>query len=218
MREDKTELQLEAIEKETRGFECPNCHVHLQFRVRLNVVGVQQTPTGEEAAARDGRPFEGKTTPARAIEEEQLLADLESSGLLAAFSDALDKAVVPSKPSDTPSYMLSWLNLATKVKLSPPMVSKLYRLYPSSRIEVFAAQYIAAVVVEGRVRAFYPYSLLKGQSVDKLTPSGMEITKTKDRMTTEIWHRSKFGYVTGRGAYFSEMKKHSKGAFANTGI
>lgn len=200
-------------------FKCPNCDVSLTVNLEVRIKRVR---LAEEEAIERGNidtviPSPGSGfTPA----ELELIAELEANGLLKAYEDAFTRVVMVTKPRNMKRSLLSWIECASKRTKIPAFAMRpLYDEFAGLNIQIYAAQYIAAVVVEGKVMAFYPYHLLKGETVSKITPSGGQITTMKEKpMTVEVWRRSKFGYVLGNGAFFNELQKKSKGAFANTGI
>lgn len=209
--------QFAGEERMSQMFKCPNCDVALTVNLEVRVKRVRLM---EEAANLSGNidmviPTPGSGfTPA----ENDLLAELESSGILQAYTDAFNRVMMITKPKDIKRSLLSWIENASKrTKIPQFAIRALMNEWAGMNLQIYAAQYIAAVVVEGKVMAFYPYHLLKGETVSKITASGGQITTMNEKpMTVEIWRRSKFGYVCGTGAYFSEMQKKSKGAFANT--
>jgi hypothetical protein len=200
-------------ERQSRAFDCPVCKTRLAFK--LDVV-VNRVRTLEDAYKEKGE------TPAPAKcrfseGEVAFLAETKNNGLFKAFAETVDKLTnIGVKPRDVERYFLTWIGSATKVKVPQFSLRSLIDEFPGRYLQVYASQYIAAVVVDDKLMAFYPYKLLKGEAHSNLTASGAQITSTKNTMTTEIWRRGRYGYVVGKGAFFSEMQKHSKGAFANS--
>jgi hypothetical protein len=199
-------------ERQSRTFLCPKCETNLVFNLEVNVKRVR---TLEDSQKEKGEvPLLAK--PRFSPEEEVLLAELKANGLYQAFVEAMERLLIQGKPNHMGRYLLNWIEAATRVKIPTFTQRILINEFKSGLIQVYAAQYMAAIVVSGKVKAFYPYHLLKGERVEKLTPTGGQLTSTSKPMTTEVWRRSRFGYVVGDGAFFSEMQKHSKGAFASS--
>lgn len=225
----RTPLQLEAIEKETRAFECPNCRQHLQFRVRVQVQGVQATLTGEEVAERDGRVLTPKGT--RDIKAEitnppmgnnrpalvRLIQYYQEVGILSAFEQTAAEVKSHCLPKDMGSFLLTWLNKCVKANLIPKLaLRKLINEFDDGQIEVWHSDLIAAVVSDGRLRAFVPMHILRGELVrlGKMSNTRLRTSATDERL--DAWIRTKHGYVLGTGAMFSEMQKQAKGSFELT--
>lgn len=212
-------MQFAGEDRQSQMFNCPQCGVPLTLKFEMRIKRVR---LAEDVMRENGDIPETVTpTPGNGFSPEEiaLLEELEASGILGAYADAMNRVVMDTKPKNIRRAFLSWLETAVKVKVPQFALRSLIDEFAGMYLHVYAAQYIAAIVVEDKVMAFYPYHLLKGETISKLTPSGAQITTTKDKsMTVEIWRRAKYGYVCGNGAYFSEMCKKSKGAFANTGV
>lgn len=227
-RTQKTPIQIEAIEKETRGFECPSCHEHFQFRVTVAVKGIQPTLTGEEVAERDGRPLMPKGTPdpISAINNPpmgddkpsvvRLLHYYKDIGILDAFEQVLKEHFADKMPKDIGKFFLTFLRTSVKASLIPKLaLRRLINEFDDGLIEVYTAQQIAAVVSDGKIRCFVPAHLLRGEVVRL---GGGSNTKMRTRATEErldTWIRTKHGYVFGAGPMFQEMQKQARGSFDN---
>jgi hypothetical protein len=202
------------MEMQSKAFTCPKCETQLTVNLRIEV---KRVSTLEDAAIRRGDDLPWNSTARFSNSEIELLKTIKSTGVYQPFMDAVERTIIQSKHTDVDRFILDWFENATSVKIPQYSMRVLISQF-NGRIAVYQYQYIAAIILDGRVKAFYPYNLLKGESVSQLSPSGAQLTKTKDFVTTEIWTRSKYGYVVGKGALFSELQKKSKGAFANTGI
>lgn len=226
----KTPLQVEAIEKETRGFDCPVCHTHLQFRVQVRVVGVQETLTGEEAAIRDGAPIPVKklakvpatvTVPPEIAAEHlrisRLLHYYEDSGILGAFVDVATELKAHQMPKDTKQFFLNWLKTCIVAPLIPKFaLRKLINEFDDGTIEVQHAQGIGAVISNGQLRCFVPMHLLRGEVIRAGGGSNTKLRTMATDAGLDTWIRTKHGYVLGGSAMFTEMKKSAKGNFELT--
>lgn len=221
---EKTAVQIEDIEKETRAFDCPNCGYHMQFRLSVKVNTVQRTLSGEEAAERDGLPEpRRKLTPEEAnppmgINRPQLVRlgqYYRDIGITSAFESVVKELMAHQLPPDMNKFFLTWLTTTTKASLIPKLA--LQRLINEFRgeIGVYHAQGIGAVVSNGQLRCFVAMHLLRGEIIRAGNGSN---TKLRTRATDErldAWIKTKHGYVYGKGLLFTEMQKQAKGSFEN---
>jgi hypothetical protein len=212
-----TPLEIEAIEKETKAFECPNCGIHLQFRTVVKVSGVQVSQTGAEKAATEGRP---QTPPKILLQDEnaRIIAAATEGGALLAFENALKTENPNYKGAHTGKYFLTWLQAARRIKahqlgLRQCLIER--EREAAGDLELWGFQYVAAVLADGEFRCFLPMSLAKGKPVDVLQANGGgEMATRRHYETATEWIRTRFGYVAGRGLLLSEMRKRAAGDFA----
>ena len=126
MEQNFTELEkIEDVEKESRAFECPNCHTHLQFMVRVSVMGVRPT---EVSAAQFVAQRAGDTPPKDrlASEERRVIEEARAAGVLDAFVAAAKVKSLPV-PADLEAFVIQFLNTAVKVE-APQFVVKMFVL------------------------------------------------------------------------------------------
>lgn len=224
-----TPQQLEAIEKETRQFVCPSCGECWQFRLSVSVKGVQRPPTPEESATRDGRPYIPPKHPksAAVVYEDpnppmgnnrpalvRLVQYYREIGVLAAFEQTVAEAKSHQLPKDMGGFFLTWLGKCVKANLIPKLaLRKLINEFDDGQIEVWHSDLIAAVVSDGKLRAFVPIHILRGELVrlGKLSSTRLRTRATDERL--DNWIRTKHGYVLGTGAMFSELQRQAKGSF-----
>lgn len=224
-----TPLQLEAIEKETKAFECPNCHIHLQFRLSVKVVGVQESLTAEENAARDGRPLTPKATKDPLAEKAnppmgdkrpgllRLVEYYRDIGILAAFEQVAADLHSHQLPKDMGGFFLTWMRTSVRANLIPKLaLRRLINEFDDGMIEVWHSQLIAAVVSDGRLRCFVPMHLLRGETIRAGGGSKTSLRTSATEERLDNWIRTKHGYVLGGGAMFQEMQKQAKGNFELT--
>lgn len=223
---EKTAVQLEAIEKETRGFDCPNCGHHMQFRVAVKVLTVQQTLSGEEVAERDGRtlaPPKRKLTPEEAnpplgVNRPQLVRlgqYYQDVGIISAFESVAKELLSHQLPTDMNRFFLTWLTITTRATLIPKLA--LQRLINEFRgeINVYHAQGIGAVVSSGQLRCFVAMHLLRGEVIRVGNGSNTKLRTLATEEKLDAWIKTKHGYVYGAGLLFSEMQKQARGSFDN---
>lgn len=223
----KTPLQLEAIEKETRSFECPKCGEHLQFRLSVTVKGVQKTPSGEEHAARNGQLYIPPKPKAILTEDPQLHAErlrlqrlvqfYKDSGIMSAFLDIASELKAHQMPKDTDTYFLNWLRTCVTASLIPKFaLRKLINEFSDEQIEVQSAQGIGAVISDGTLRAFVPMHLLRGEVIRAGGGSNTKLRTLATDVGVDNWIKTKHGYVLGTSVMFQELKRQAKGSFELT--
>lgn len=215
--ETKSPLQLEAIEKETRQFECPCCHAQLQFRTRIHITSVGEALTPAQAAERDGRPLmEGASTirrRERKAEYAPLLQAAKEFGVLTAFNQALD--VCPFVPIDKESYFIKWLSFAEKQNVPQFALRQCISdaEYLGGSLTLWGWQNVSVVMNDNEFKLFLPRKLVNGELIEKLTVSGNGISVKKQTDVT-TWIRTRYGYVEKSGEFANAMRQHSIGAFS----
>lgn len=226
---NKTSQQLEAIEKETRSFTCPNCGEHWQFRLSVHVKGIQPTLSPEEHAAKDGRPVmtkqEAKTTPngasaqlnAESVRLMRLMQFYKDSGIFSAFIEIAAELKSHQMPKDTETFFINWIRTTTKAHLIPKFaLRKLINEFNDSQIEVQHSQGIGAVISDGALRCFIPMHLLRGEVIRAGGGSNTKLRTLATDAGMDNWIRTKHGYVVGTSAMFQELKRQAKGSFELT--
>lgn len=225
---NKTPLEIEAIEKETKTFVCPNCNIHLQFRTSVKILSVQPTLTGEELIEkRVAEQPESFKTPEQKVAEHQAHAErlrlarlvqfYKDSGILDAFLDVARELKAHQMPKNAEMFFLNWIRATTKAQLIPKFaLRKLINEFNDGQIEVHHAQGIGAIISDGTLRAFVPMHLLRGEVIRAGGGSNTKLRTLATDAGMDNWIRTKHGYVVGTGAMFSELKKQAKGSFELT--
>jgi hypothetical protein len=218
MEKQRTPLQLEIVEKETRGFTCPHCNTHLQFRVNVAVVGVQETLTREEGAVRDESPLKvsKQTLEKYALngKYDGFLDTAKNLGVFDAFNQALE-ATPHSIPKDRELYFLKWFEKASRIKTHSYALRQCLQekdLIAVGDLELWGFQNVCAVLADGVFKVFLPTELTNGKAIEKLVPTekGFQLQKQTD---LTIWVRTRFGYIERSGEFCNELRKHSIGSF-----
>lgn len=212
-------VKVEAIEKETKAFICPHCNTHLQFLVRVQVVGVHETLDGEDYAAARAAKTVAQKTPKKKLPIE-IVEQAKKAGVFDKFTATVKIASPYNVPIDLERYFLTWFTRATKVK-TPQFAIR--PLLPEGEregsLEVWAFQSIAAVVKDGRLHSFLPYQFVQGRDVPTtLTQADEAIQAAPSTLTLPVWIKTRNGYVAGKGLLFHELKGKAAGAFATTGL
>lgn len=209
-----TPQKIDAIEKETKSFQCPACKTHLQFLTRIHIVGVHESLTAEQyTAANLSAPIPPKKKPIEFVEQAK------RDGIFSAFVQTVEAAVPGNIPVDLEKYFVTFLNRATKIK-TPQFAIRLCLPEDerSGELELWAFQSVAGVVKEGYLRSFIPYQLIQGKEMpSRLMPSSNGIAAQRTDMNLPRWIKTRNGYVTGY-MLFNELRGKAAGTFANTGI
>ncbi|HEY8560470.1 MAG TPA: hypothetical protein VIL74_08840 [Pyrinomonadaceae bacterium] len=213
-----TPEQIEAIEKETRGFYCPCCNTKLQFRARVQLTSVGIADTREEVAERDNVPVQINGADRKRIEKVERNRDFlrfaKETGVLDAFEQAVDAASM-FKPKNLEAFFVNWLETAVKVKtpqfaLRQCLLSK--DLSAGGELELWRSGAIGAILQNGNFKVFIPNDLLKGGTVESLATADGGITK-QERTNLQVWVRTRFGYIEKSSEFSRELRKHSIGGF-----
>jgi hypothetical protein len=221
---NKTPLQLEAIEKETRAFNCPTCGEHLQFRLSVQVKGVQVPPSSDEVALRDGSPLPVKKTTrvvmTKAIRNDSTaVQQAKTDGTWDAYVTAIKAAYPQQQPKDLSEFFDKWLNAATRLRTPQFAIRSCLPVEDrDGDLELWVFSSLAAVVVNGRLKTFVPYQLVKGEPLpDSLALSSNGIERRKaSSADLAIWVKTRNGYVAGKGLLFNELKGKRAGQFETT--
>lgn len=221
---EKTALQLEAIEKETRVFQCPSCGYHMQFRVNVKVKAVQESLSGEEIDVRDSRPKGSKdqkselANPPMGINRPQLVRlgqYYRDTGIIDAFENVANELMAHQLPADMDKFFLTWLTTTVKASLIPKISLQRLMNEFKGQVEVYHAQGIGAVTSGGQLRCFVPMHLLRGEIIRAGNGSNTKLRTRATEERLEVWIRTKHGYIYGAGSMFEEMRKQAKGSFDN---
>lgn len=205
-----TELSAEEIEKESSAFTCPMCKARVQFMVRVKVYGVREALTADEHDELHGR----KTVKGPSDHEREVIELAKSEGVIEALRQAVE-ASSTSRPRDIEQFFITFLNSATRT--STPEFALRQCLVDKAdargKLELYTLNGIGAVLADGAFRVFMPTDLIHGRTVKRLGVAGGRPV-TKETASLEVWVKTRYGYVVGRGAYMSELRRKSHGDFA----
>ena len=206
--------------RRTNEFNCPCCGERLQFTMNVQLRRVVALRTGEHWAKGGDQSQQVEERQRLEIEQGEKIKALKDSGLYDAFVDAVKQlpGQYQIKESNIGTHLLAFIEKSNEMRLPSWARAGLTKTFNGSKVQAFSLSTISAVVVDGLTRVFVPTALLKGETISSLTASGAEIISTTEKRTLTTWIRTKHGYVVGNGAMWDEMRKKSKGAFANTGV
>ena len=208
-----TELDVKESERGSDTFQCPNCHTHLQFKVRVKVGGVYVQDFSEEdrAIARENlRRRQDSHTP----EERALIDEAKASGVFAPFVEAVKQSGA-IQPKDYEKYFLTFLSKAERIKA--PQFALRMCLEEGERagsLELWTWQHASAILADGAFRQFIPTKLVKGEPVKTLRAESGKPASAVTYPDAKAWVKTRFGYVAGRGLMLGELRKRAAGDFA----
>ena len=210
----KSLLQLEAIEKETRAFDCPCCGAHLQFRARVHIASVSTAMTPEEGAERNGVEIALKKKDRISDGEKSVIEKAKENGVFSAFNAALEAAAI-NLPNNRESYFVKWLSQTAKQKAPAFALRQCLEekdLEAGGDLELWGFQSVSAIMVNDEFKVFIPVQLVKGDTIEKIeaTAQGLAVKQT---VNLPIWIRTRFGYVEKSSAFSKELKNILSAAF-----
>lgn len=202
---DITSLKLQAIEKESRAFNCPKCKTHLQFIVRVKVMGVHPAESSEE-----DHPIEIKQSRASDrldAQQQRLIDQYRKSGLLKAFEDTLRTAdeVVPK---NLENYLLVWLNNAKPVLVPKLSLQLLVNGLdtPASAIAAYTYQSVTAIITRGNLRCFIPTRMLKGELMAASKGSSLRLRVNADENKVKEWVHVRGAHAIAGSEFLKEIQ------------
>lgn len=177
--------------------QCPHCGglINVAFKARLEALS-------------DGGPEPDWEEELDAV-DAGLLAQARQTGVLAAFEDAVPRIFKGTTPRNVPRFFLTFLHRAQPIPVRREDLDLLrLNLSIKGKLTVHNFNSVGVVVDGSIVRAFIPI----------LGKSARSATALKSAMDTNLhlgtWLRSRFGYVSGTGAFSMAMRERSIGDFA----
>lgn len=206
-----TEIKPIYTDPHASTFQCPCCHARLQFKLKVNVFGVYELGDADVPVIR--RPSKDRLT----VEERELVESLKEKGVLTAFEAAV-KASPANNAKDIERFLLTFLQRAVPVKTPQFAIRQCLPAGESfGDLELWQLNKVVAVIADGEFRAFFPDDLIKGKPLKSLNGNGGTLRATTEQVDLVTWVKTRHGYVSGRGAFFGEMRKRAAGNFDNTG-
>jgi hypothetical protein len=197
---------LEPSEGSAKTFQCPCCNARIQFKTSTRIVAVEAVlPSGESV---EQKP---KVNPKFTDEEAAIIERARESGILKNFADALSQT--SNVPKDAEKYFLTFLKLAQR-KDYPQFGLRmaLPKGDGGGKLEAWVCQEITLITSDGYFKQFIPTKLVRGETLESLSANG---GIQKKQMTLDMWVRTGFGYVKGKGLLFKELRSaRSHGGFA----
>lgn len=205
-----TPLGSELIDKESRAFSCPNCKARIQFLLRVKVYGVKEVSPEEDTDTTNRTRMKAEAN----AEQREIVELAKQEGVIEALRQAVE-ASSTSKPRDIEQFFLTFISNATRTStpefaLRQCLVDK---TDAKGNLELYTLNGIGAVLADGVFRVFMPTELIQGKPLKRLGVKGGAPT-SKETTTLEVWVKTRYGYVVGRGAYMSELRRRAIGAFA----
>jgi len=186
---------------------CPHCG-------GLVSVGINVDLAGDLLPA--GTMTNGTASGVLTDGEREVLAQAKRSGMLDAFRAALEGSrPAADLPADCSGLFLLFFKKATPKRVPQFAMTHFAGEFRPAQIEIWGAEGVAAVLADRYIKCFVPYRLLRGAPISSLGGrSGTTARLDADQNAFLEWIRTRHGYVAGRGAFFSSMRKRSIGEFA----
>ncbi len=173
-------------------FRCPYCAESIALSVNVNIAEIKKASNGLTES------------------ENEILEYYRSTGVLDSYIRALETARPDyvSKPRSVLG-LVHMLRANQVINAEPSIKNFLELTYGKDKnIQIYNQSEVAAIVVDGQIKQFIPTAYLKRKTTkhpntNKVTPSYTE---------TEVWIRTKFGYVANT-LFWQELQKHSIGDF-----
>lgn len=178
------------IEKVTQEFVCPCCSNTIQFGVIVKVKTINKV--------------EREVPALKEKVEDPLVTLCKGNGLFNKFVDVLKQT--QQNVTDIEKYFVTVMNNLKPKNVSRSIVEKMNT--NNSEMEFWTFQSISVVTENGFITQIIPTTLLKNEVLSVIKDGSVK------RISTDIWQRTRFGYVANPVA-FSELRKPSIGAFAS---
>lgn len=191
---------------------CPHCQERVAITVSLDLNSPRPTTHVEHPAATALDVF---TT-----QEQAILRTAEDTGLLTAYVTAYNFHNPQGTLTEKTKYrsLLLFFKLAA-AKRVPQFVVMSFNAEFGGRLFFHAANGVVSVTSDGKIRAFVPQRVVAGERVGKMGGgSGIATRMPADEATFHQWVRTKNGYVVGRGLFFDELQKKSRGEFVSVNL
>lgn len=194
----------------------PHCNEYIRVTIDVEARPLYRSGTSASSgtATTNGVP---KAEEAQGLTEGQreALEVARSSGLLEAF-DAVVRWVRAkeggkSVPNDMEAFFLKFWAKVQPRQVPRPVLNLFIDAFPSKQIILWSADRIVAVCADGVIRCFIDQALVLGKRIE-----GTSVKVGSDEKTCAEWIRTRFGFVSGKGALLEEMRQKSLGGFART--
>lgn len=146
---------------------------------------------------------------------KEILEGFKNSSALDAFRRTWMEVNGGGHPKIVAKTFLAWCRTAVSKKMPPQVSSFLMREYPSQTIRMVVGNNVAGILVDEVLTQLLPVSLVDG---DAIKGNGIIRSVKPDTDRLELWIRTKYGYVSGRGLMLDEMRRKSIGAFDRPGV
>jgi hypothetical protein len=189
---------------------CPHCGDDIAIDV-----GVELQTARKWEPDREADDWRLSRTP----EQIAVVEHARSSGVLEAFTVAVHaRQAANGQPKSMESFLLTFLSSMRQNRV-PHFVLKHYiREFGHGTISIWSAQGVLAVVADGRLRAFVPLEVVRGQSI--VSVSGLNKSRIGgDEDSFQAWVKTRNGYVpAGARVFLDEMRGKSFGEFAKPSL
>ncbi len=184
---------------------CPNCTGGFQIFFDFAVAGV--------VAVNDTYTAPPPPSEALTAEEDTVYKHWEGTALLQAFYAAIlaHLGTQPVKPYRRFKQFQRWLEMAVEISL-PPTEAYILKEEFGKSAKFFHTNGVIAIVVDDEIQTFMPKALAYGEQMPtQLSTEG----RPTPAPTMEVWIRTKYGYVAGKGVFLTALRLESRGSYGN---
>lgn len=190
---------------------CPHCHGD----IKIDIIMAPDSP--EELRVAALKRWRSTLSP----QDLEILDAAERFGVIHAFLEAW-RGGQNSVPNITQKAFWEFLGRMQPIHLEEadwrPVKIALHSRYPAKRVDVYAWNAVAALMVNGILEAFIPRSKLLRNQLEA-GKSVMRVQELTEAMRPfDEWMRTGSGYVPADArTFFSEVNKRHPGQFATLG-
>lgn len=188
--------------------QCPQCSAIIEFKLSTTV----RSPS----ISNDESIFVKKSAVEKfAAEQQVFLAEAERTGVLRAFTEALERSgSSEAEAKDKGKVLLTWFKNAKLRPLPRSAVAVFREEFPRGYLEFYGSQGVIGVVVEKVLRQFIPQHLVVSTAAPRVL-RGIAHRLPAPEQDAQIWVRGRHGYVPLDSTMFSEaMRQRNVGEFA----
>lgn len=193
-------------------FACPHCGEWCSLPVSIKIL---EPVKKLEDCYQPNDPLQGLT-----VEQREVVTAAQRSGLLAAFSDAVNNRANNSQnhvPADRMGrFLVTFLKTAGAKRVPSFVLAHYTKAFPNEVISFWGSQGVLVVVAGAKISAFLPIHLAVGNRITRANGGYLKARVDADQGDFEQWVKTKHGYVP-RGApmFLDALRKKSIGAFAD---
>lgn len=194
-----------------KPFTCPHCGQEATVEIAISVGDVKPY-------AYDSETPEYNWKDTLTGQENEVLSQAETYGILAAFDQAVSRLPANSRPKNSAKFFLAFLKTATQKKVPQFVLDAINAEFGWKQVRIVGANGILCAILGGEIRLFFPLVLAAGAPVRSITSGNLKGRIPADEGGIGEWVRTRYGYVIGNGAFFDAMRKRSLGEFAKPGF
>lgn len=195
--------------KRSGSLACPRCQCTFSVSFELKP---------KRVTLLDGEVFNAKGQPPSAnppkFPVSPLVQELAGTPLSLALQDAFEQMPSALRPKNIAKHLVKMLERCVRLtKVPKSVLVQLINEHGTPDVKLYGTSLMCIVLTDGEFRQFIPTSVIKGLAMTGLASNGVEVTETKARISSEVWIRTRYGYVAQRGIFFEAMRQRCIGDF-----